>query len=430
MAIQVAQVPQAWRNRGVAHQSPYQGRRATIGLDAFTGGKSGANPAGAGTLASRQIISPDVVGTSDEDMQDAVSTETQQVIPNQTTAPTFRIGNEANGHIGIGDVLSSRANPNFDSSKAIGGANVPMQPTSGIGGWFRSAFGDKANEQNLAAQQAQGQQWANDAKENRAFDRQKELFGMQAEENAKRDTAHQAIQDSKDASYETRYADALAAAQAKGINDDLQRMDLAVVNNTSRENIAAGNATSRENIAELSNEGRRAVAELNANGRRDVADALILGRITVADANNIAKSSVVDRQIAGSMDRVAAESASRQAIAAGKNDTGMAIQKLRNLGIAPKAGSLINPELFGGKTPYMFSPANPFTHSAGGFGPVDSAEQMGGQLKGPGNSAAQRPGTKAAQQFQLERAQEGAQLEATPEELAMWLKMKREKGGK
>lgn len=253
---------------------------------------------------------------------------------------------------------------------------------------------------------------------------------MQAEENAKRDASREAIQDARDASYETRDADALAAAQAKGINDDLQIMDLADLNNKSRETIASGNAASRENIAGLSNEGKLAVAELNANGRRDVADALILGHITVAQANNIARSSVVDRQIAGSMDRVAAETASRQAIAAGKNDTGMAIQKLRNLGIAPKAGSLINPELFGGKTPYMFSPANPFTHSAGGFGPVDSAEQMGGQLKGPGNSAAQRPGTKAAERFQLERAQEGAQLEPTPEELAMWLKMKREKGGK
>jgi hypothetical protein len=368
-------------------------------------------------------------------------TETQQVIPNQTTAPTFRIGNEANGHIGIGDVLSSRANPNFDASKAIGGSNVPMQPTSGIGGWFRAAFGDKANAQNLAAQQAQGRQWAGEAQskaltsekiatEDRAFERGIKMLEMQADENAKRDASREEIQAGRDASRETMWADNLAAAQEKGINDDLLQMDLATLNTTSREKIAAGNTASRETIAGLNNEGKAIVAELNANGRRDVADAFILGRITVAEANNIAKSSVVDRQIAGSMDRVAAESASRQAIAAGKNDTGMAIQKLRNLGIAPKAGSLINPELFGGKSPYMFSPANPFTHSAGGFGPVDSAEQMGGQLKGPGNAAAQRPGTKAAQQFQLERAQEGAQLEATPDELAMWLKLKREKGGK
>jgi hypothetical protein len=246
MAIQgIAQVPQAYRNRGFAHQSPQQGRHATISPDIFTGGKP--NPAGAGTLASRQIISPDVVGTSDEDMQDAVSRETQQVIPNQTSAPTFKIGNEANGHIGIGDILSSRANPTFDPTKAIGGDNVPMKPTSGLGGWFRSAFGDKANEQNLAAQQAQGQQWANDAKENKAeasamarenrvFDRQKELRGLDSADAKAHDAALYARQDAQ-------IADSQATRAAERMGDEVQRkLDAEVATDRFNRTLAAHEA--------------------------------------------------------------------------------------------------------------------------------------------------------------------------------------------
>ena len=225
MAIQgITPVTQAWRYKGFPAPLPYQGRRATISPDIFKGGKP--NPAGAGTLASRQIIDPKFVGPLAEDGSGPMINETQQVIANQTSAPTFRLGNEANGRIDLGDLVSSRANPTFDSSKAIGGSNVPMKPTSGIGGLFRSFFGDKANEQNLAAQQAQGQQWAENAKEDRAeasavaredrlFGRQKELRGLDSADTDKREAARQAREDAQIATNEANRAAELMAAEVQ-----------------------------------------------------------------------------------------------------------------------------------------------------------------------------------------------------------------------
>jgi hypothetical protein len=430
MAIDVTPVPLAYHNRPTRKKlNIVHGRGGSKSGAALQGGGARGATGDGAALASREIISPDVVGLGDADMQDAVSIETQAPITSRGGRAIYQPGS-------LMEIITSggsaRANPDYVAAKPIGDDNLPYKPASGVGGWFRRAFmGDTSNTENIRAQQQQGQAWSADAAaktakaeqlaaEDRQFGRQKELYGLQSADLDKKLQAQQAIQDDKLSSYEARDADKLAAEQENGIQSFLDKAALADINNTSKETIAGGN-----------NATKQAIQELRNTGNVELANAVADGRLSVAEANNAAKSSIVDRQIAGSMDRVAAEATSRQAIAAGKNDTGLAIQKLRNLAVTPKAGSLINPELFGGKTPYRFTSPDPFTHSAGGFGPVDgSGDSLGGALKGPGNAAAQRSGAKAAQQIQLERAQEGAVLEPTPEELAAWLKLRREKGGK
>lgn len=435
MAITVAPVPLAYYHRPT--------RKKLNIVHGRGGSKSGKALGGGGTgeeapLASREIIDPGVVGISDEDMQDAVTKETQQPIEARGGRAIYTPGS-------IMDIITSghsnRANPNYDPSQAIGGENVPYKPATGIGGWFRRAFmGDSSNTDNIAAQQQQGRAWAAAdaarkakeeglAAEDRAFGRQKELIGMQDDRATKAQQAAeaiwdkrlagmQAIQDSKEASAQSLAAEKLASDTAL---DEMQFMDKAT--------LAAINNQSKEGIASETNETKKAVAQLISDGKIDAANALMAGRITLADINNAAKAEQLDKTIAGAFSRAELDSKTRQAIATGKNDTGLAIQKLRNLGIQVKPGNMINPELFSGKSPYMFSPADPFTHSAGGFGPVDgSGDSLGGQLKGPGNPAAFKPGAKAANQIQVERAVEGALLDMTPEEKQAWeiLKARRE----
>ena len=64
---------------------------------------------------------------------------------------------DAGSFMGLVSSLRSpgEANSAFDSSKPIGGENVPYKGTSGIGGVFSRIFGNRANELNLEAQQTQ-----------------------------------------------------------------------------------------------------------------------------------------------------------------------------------------------------------------------------------------------------------------------------------
>jgi hypothetical protein len=95
----------------------------------------------------------------------------QEAIANQARAPRFSIGNPRVGNIDLGSLLSAKSSEGFDPNAPIGGANVPFQETKGVGGFFRRMFGDTANEQNVAAQQAQGAEWRQDAKEQKAEER-------------------------------------------------------------------------------------------------------------------------------------------------------------------------------------------------------------------------------------------------------------------
>lgn len=91
----------------------------------------------------------------------AAAKETPEVPLAKGQAPIAAQGRspryDAGSLMGLVSSLRSpgEANPAFDSSKPIGGENVPYKGTSGIGGVFSRIFGNRANELNLEAQQTQ-----------------------------------------------------------------------------------------------------------------------------------------------------------------------------------------------------------------------------------------------------------------------------------
>lgn len=91
----------------------------------------------------------------------AAAKETTEVPLAKGQAPIAAQGRspryDAGSLMGLVSSLRSpgEANPAFDSSKPIGGENVPYKGTSGIGGVFSRIFGNRANELNLEAQQTQ-----------------------------------------------------------------------------------------------------------------------------------------------------------------------------------------------------------------------------------------------------------------------------------
>lgn len=91
----------------------------------------------------------------------AAAKETTEVPLAKGQAPIAAQGRspryDAGSLMGLVSSLRSpgEANPAFDSSKPIGGENVPYKGTSGIGGVFSRIFGNRANELNVEAQQTQ-----------------------------------------------------------------------------------------------------------------------------------------------------------------------------------------------------------------------------------------------------------------------------------
>jgi len=91
----------------------------------------------------------------------AAAKETPEVPLAKGQAPIAAQGRspryDAGSLMGLVSSLRSpgEANPAFDSSKPIGGENVPYKGTSGIGGVFSRIFGNRANELNVEAQQQQ-----------------------------------------------------------------------------------------------------------------------------------------------------------------------------------------------------------------------------------------------------------------------------------
>jgi hypothetical protein len=103
-------------------------------------------------------------------MQPQMVTETQQPIENRGGSARYMI--QGGGpRIDLSFLVPERANKAFDPSKAIGGENVPFQESKGVGGFFRRLLGDESNQQNIAAQQAQGAEWRQEAKELKAEER-------------------------------------------------------------------------------------------------------------------------------------------------------------------------------------------------------------------------------------------------------------------
>ncbi len=141
-------------------------RRATIDPSLFSG-KTAAKGAplasrpieGGPALPSPQEYNPIIDAESGED-PNAPRVETQQPITQPGFDPRFMI--QGGGpRIDLSGFFPERANTAYDPSKAIGGENVPYKPA----GFFRSFLGDPANRMNVEAQQAQGAEWREDAKE-------------------------------------------------------------------------------------------------------------------------------------------------------------------------------------------------------------------------------------------------------------------------
>ena len=141
-------------------------RRATIDPSLFSG-KTAAKGAplasrpieGGPALPSPQEYNPVIDAESGED-PNAPRVETQQPITQPGFDPRFMI--QGGGpRIDLSGFFPERANTAYDPNKAIGGENVPYKPA----GFFRSFLGDPANRKNVEAQQAQGAEWREDAKE-------------------------------------------------------------------------------------------------------------------------------------------------------------------------------------------------------------------------------------------------------------------------
>jgi hypothetical protein len=114
---------------------------------------------GGPALPSPQEYNPIIDAESGED-PNAPRVETQQPITQPGFDPRFMI--QGGGpRIDLSGFFPERANTAYDPSKAIGGENVPYKPA----GFFRSFLGDPANRMNVEAQQAQGAEWREDAKE-------------------------------------------------------------------------------------------------------------------------------------------------------------------------------------------------------------------------------------------------------------------------
>ena len=138
----------------------------------------GKPAAGGAPLASRQIeapiqeAGPEAMSITDGEasMQPQMVTETQQPIENRGGSARYMI--QGGGpRIDLSFLVPERANKSFDPSKAIGGENVPFQESKGIGGFFRRMLGDESNQQNIAAQQAQGAEWRAEAAEQKKEER-------------------------------------------------------------------------------------------------------------------------------------------------------------------------------------------------------------------------------------------------------------------
>jgi hypothetical protein len=133
---------------------------------------------GAGGLESRQIpaaiqeAGPEAMSVEggEASMEPQMVTETQQPIENRGGSARYMI--QGGGpKIDLSFLVPERANKAFDPSKAIGGENLPFQESKGVGGFFRRMLGDESNQQNIAAQQAQGAEWRQDAKEQKTEER-------------------------------------------------------------------------------------------------------------------------------------------------------------------------------------------------------------------------------------------------------------------
>jgi len=165
------------RTKGGTSSVPVSGRTGpTIDLSPLKG--KTAPKGGSGGLESRQIpatiqeAGPEAMSVEggEASMQPQMVTETQQPIENRGGSARYMI--QGGGpKIDLSFLVPERVNKSFDPSKAIGGENLPFQESKGVGGFFRRMLGDESNQQNIAAQQAQGAEWRAEAAEQKKEER-------------------------------------------------------------------------------------------------------------------------------------------------------------------------------------------------------------------------------------------------------------------
>lgn len=90
-----------------------------------------------------------------------MTTERQGAITDRARGPYYVPGSPLDNI--LGHISEAQSNTAFDPDKPVGGENVPYQPTKGISGWFQRFGGNRANEQNIEAQLAQGAEWKAEA---------------------------------------------------------------------------------------------------------------------------------------------------------------------------------------------------------------------------------------------------------------------------
>jgi len=158
-----------YQTQGGTQSVPVTGRNGPKIDPSLFSGKT-APKGGAGGLESRQIpaaiqeAGPEAMSVEggEASMQPQMVTETQQPIENRGGSARYMI--QGGGpKIDLSFLVPERANKSFDPSKAIGGENLPFQESKGVGGFFRRMLGDESNQQNIAAQQAQGAEWKAEA---------------------------------------------------------------------------------------------------------------------------------------------------------------------------------------------------------------------------------------------------------------------------
>jgi hypothetical protein len=213
--------PARFQTQGGTQSVPVSGRNGPKIDPSLFSGKT-APKGGAGGLESRQIpaaiqeAGPEAMSVEggEASMQPQMVTETQQPIENRGGSARYMI--QGGGpRIDLSFLVPERANKAFDPSKAIGGENVPFQESKGVGGFFRRMLGDESNQQNIAAQQAQGAEWRQEAKELKAEER---LLNRMREADKPTQSRFEATQASNLASETTR--NDLTREQMKDLRDD------------------------------------------------------------------------------------------------------------------------------------------------------------------------------------------------------------------
>jgi hypothetical protein len=162
-------------------------------------------------LPSPKEFNPIIDAESGED-PNAPRVETQQPIENRGVDPRFMI--QGNGpRIDLSGFFPERANKSFDPNKAIGGENVPYQPT----GFFRGLMGDPANRKNIEAQLAQGAEWKADARSEKERKNKREDLDYEIAARAK-EPARQFDAEQK------RLADKAIQDEIKGYEDEAVKL--------------------------------------------------------------------------------------------------------------------------------------------------------------------------------------------------------------